>query len=47
MAERPAIDTTLPHGKVFTFMPIPIDHRHAEWVRRWREKHPGVRIAND
>jgi hypothetical protein len=25
------IDTTLPHGKTFHFMPIPVNERHVEW----------------
>jgi hypothetical protein len=29
--DRARIDTTLPHGKVFAFMPIPMNEKHATW----------------
>lgn len=28
---KPKIDTTLPKGKSFHFMPIPVNERHVEW----------------
>jgi hypothetical protein len=33
MADQDAqkIDTSLPHGKVFHFMPIPVNEKHVEW----------------